>query len=150
MFLLSLSPLLSSLFVSYANRTTSLRSASSTLSLESDKWKTFQKSITALREENEKLRSENRDIVLKLEAAQASQHGFRLHISSLEQVKAARQSEIDYLRKELVESKDLYERVIRDCNAEKAAHQTRSSGIEVGLRFHQSSELIVLIEKSCE
>lgn len=132
MFLLSLSPLLSSLFVSYANRAASHESTSST-PLESEEWKILQNSITTLREENEKLQSENREIFQKLEAAQASQEGSRSHISSLGQVNAAQQNEISSLRKELVESKDLYERVMKDCNAEKAAYQTRISGIEVRL-----------------
>jgi len=130
MFLLSLSPLLSSLFVSYANRAASHRSASSTPSHESEEWKAFQSTVTVFREENERLQSENREMVLKLEAAEASNEGFRSHISSLRQVNAAQQSEVNSLRKELVETKDLYERVMKDWNGEKAAYQTRISGIQ--------------------
>src|ERR1700759_2409135 len=113
MFLLSLSPLLSSLFVSYANRATSLESASSTPPAESEEWKTLQNSVTTLREENEKLQSENREMLLKLEAAQASQDGLRSHISSLREVNASQQYEANSLRKELIETKDLYERVMK-------------------------------------
>jgi chromosome segregation ATPase len=150
MFLLSLSPLLSSLFVSYANRAASHESASSTSapSPENEEWKKkLQNIVAALREENGKLRSENREVSLKLETEQASQEGFRSHISSLEQVNAAQQNENKSLRKELVEARDLYEQVMKGWNAEKAAYQTRISGVEVGFRLCQPGESIVLIGK---
>lgn len=147
--LLSLSPLLSSLLVSYANRATPHESAS-TPSPESEEWNTLRNSITALREENGRLRSENREILLKLEAAEASQGGFRSHISSLEEVNAAQRNEINSLRRGLVETKDLYERVMKDWNVEKAAYQTRISGIEVGRRLRHPRESIMLTGHSCE
>ena len=134
MFLLSLSPLLSSLFVTYANRAASLESTSASSS-ENGGWKMLRDSITALREENEKLQTENREMVSKLEVAQASQEGLRSHISSLGEINAAHQNEVNSLQKELVESKDLYERVMKDWNVEKTAYQTRISDIEVGSRL---------------
>ena len=135
MFLLSLSPLLSSLFVSYASRAASHESASSApaYSPENDEWKKkLHDSVSALREENRRLQSENREVVLKLEAVQASQEGSLSHISSLEQVNAAQQNEINSLRKELVEAKDSYEQVMKGWNVEKTAYLTRISGAEVG------------------
>ncbi|KAF9645580.1 hypothetical protein BDM02DRAFT_3119982 [Thelephora ganbajun] len=104
--LLSLSPLLSSLFVSYANRAAALESASTTPSLESEEWKVLQSDIAALREENEKLRFENHELVVKLVAAEASQ-------------KASRS-----------EAKDTYDQLIMGSNAEKTVHQVQISDHE--------------------
>ena len=148
MFLLSLSPLLSSLFVSYASRAASHEPASSAPahSPENEEWKKkLQDSVATLREENERLQSENREIVLKLEEVQTSQEGSRSHISSLEQINAARLNEISSLRKELVEAKDSYEQVMKGWNGEKAGYLTRISGYEVGFRlFFRPSESTLL------
>ncbi|KAF9642245.1 hypothetical protein BDM02DRAFT_3273540, partial [Thelephora ganbajun] len=89
--LLSLSPLLSSLFISYADRAVTLQSASVTPSPESMEWKALQSNIAALREENEKLKSENRELAVKLATAEASQEAFRSQVSSLKEVNATQQ-----------------------------------------------------------
>ncbi|KAF9645581.1 hypothetical protein BDM02DRAFT_3119983 [Thelephora ganbajun] len=130
MSLLSLSPLLSSLFVSYANRAAALESASATPSPESEEWETLQSDIAALREENEKLKSENRELAVKLAAAEASQEAFRSQVSSLKEVNTIQQDEIKSLRAELVEAKDVYDLLMTDSSAERAAHQIQISDLE--------------------
>ena len=137
MSLLSLSPLLSSLFLSYANRAASFGSSFPIPSPESEEWKTIHDNIKTLREEDSRLKSENREIILKLDAAEASREGFCSHISSLEEINAAQRVENNSLRKGFVESKDLYERAMKDWNAEKAAYQARISSLEVGLKLCQ-------------
>ena len=131
MSLLSLSPLLSSLFISYADRAAVLESASATPSPESEEWKTLQVTISALREENEKLNRETREVVGKLAAAEASQEAFRSQVLSLKEVNTTQQDDIESLRAELVEAEDQCDRLVADSNAERAAFQIRVLDLEV-------------------
>ena len=133
MSLLSLSPLLSSLFVSYANRVAALESASATPSPESEEWKALQTTVTALQEENEKLRLEAREIAEKLEVAGASQEAFRSQIASLKEVNTTQQDDIKSVRAELSEAKDKYNRLKVDSDAEKAALEVQVLDLEVRL-----------------
>jgi chromosome segregation ATPase len=135
MSLLSLSPLLSSLFVSYANRIAALEFTTATPTLESEDWKARQNNTNALREANEWPRSENHEMVLKLEAAEVLQETFRSQISSLKQACTTQQDEIKALRRELLEGKDAYDRLVKNLNAEKAAHKVWISDLEVGSRL---------------
>ena len=86
MALLSSSPLLASLFVSYANQAAALESASVTPSPKSEEWKALRNTTVALREEVRKLKSENIEIVEGSKASVDSQEAFRSQISSLKQV----------------------------------------------------------------
>ena len=135
MALLSSSPLLSSLFVSYANRAAALESASSTPSPESEEWKTLQTTIAELREENGELKSENFGVTGKLEAAVASQEAFRSQVLSLKEINTTQQDDIKSLRAELTEAEDNYDRFMVDSNTEKASLQVQVSDLEVGARF---------------
>jgi len=129
MSLLSLSPLLSSLFISYANRVAALESASAAPSPESEEWKTLQTTITTLREENERLESEAREMAGKLEAAEASQEAFRSQVLSLKEANTAQQDDVKSLRAELSEAEDKYTQL----SVEKAALQIRAMNLEVRL-----------------
>jgi len=129
--LLSLSPLLSSLFVSYANRAAALESTSATPSPDCDEWKSLQFAVAALQEENERLKSESLKMAGKLEAATASQEAFRSQVSSLKGVNIAQQEDIELLREELVEAKDKYDRLIVASNAEREALQIQVLDLEV-------------------
>ena len=131
--LLSLSPLLSSLFISYANRAAVLELASATPSPESEEWKTLQTTIAILREENENLKSENREMAEKLEAVEASQEAFRSQVSSLKEVNTTQQTDIKSLWAELFEAGDKYDLLMEDSNAEKSALQAQVSDLEVRL-----------------
>ena len=125
--LLSLSPLLSSLFISYANR-----AASSTPSPESEEWNALQTTITALQEENEKLKSDNLEVTEKLEVAAASREAFRSQVSSLREVNVTQQDDIESLRAELAEAEDKHDRFVVDSDAERAALQIQVFDLEVG------------------
>jgi len=149
MSLLSLSPLLSSLFVSYANRAAALESASATPSPESEDWKALQTTIVILQEENEKLKSTNREMMGKLAAAEASQEAFCSQVSSLKEVCTTQQDDIKSLQEELVEARGKYDRLVVDSNAEKAALQIRVLDLEVSLRFCLVGESIILIDTPC-
>ena len=133
MSLLSLSPLLSSLFISYADRAAALESASATPSPESKEWKTLQATIVTLQEENEKLKSENHEMARELRAVEASQGAFCSQVSSLKEVNTTQQDDIRSLRADLAEAKDKYNRLVVDSNAEKAALQVQVLDLEVGL-----------------
>lgn len=130
MSLLSLSPLLSSLFITYANEVAALEPGSIAPSPESEEWKALQNFVAVLREENEQLKSENRDVVLKLEAAEASQEAFRSQILSLKEANTAQQDEIKSLWRELLEVKSQYDQLTTDSTAEKTAHKIRISDLE--------------------
>jgi len=130
MSLLSLSPLLSSLFISYANRAAALESAAATPSPESEEWKGLQTVITTLREENEKLKLENHEVAGKLESAEASQEAFRSQVTNLKEVNTTQQDDIKVLRAELVEAKGHHDRLIVDSNAERAALQIQVLDLE--------------------
>lgn len=131
MSLLSLSPLLSSLFISYATRVAALESASAAPSPESEEWKVLQTTITTLREENERLESEIREIAGKLEVAEASQEAFRSQVLSLKGVNATQQEDIDSLRAELSEVKDDYSRLVDDSLGERGDLQGMVLDLEV-------------------
>jgi len=118
MSLLSLSPLLSSLFLSYANRAATLESASTTPSPISEEWKTLQATVTALREENEKLKLETREMANKLKAAEASQEAFRSQVSNLNGVNATQREDIESLRAECSKIQDEHDRLMVDSNAQ--------------------------------
>ena len=124
MSLLSLSPLFSGLFVSYADRVAALESASATISPESEERKIFQATIAALQKENEKVKSE---------AAEASQEALRSQVSYLKEVNMTQQDSIKSLRAELVEARDRHDRLMVDSNAEMAALQIRALDLEVNL-----------------
>jgi len=103
MSLLSLSPLLSNLFISYAKRAAALESVSVTPSPESEEWKVLQTdTIAILQEENEKLRSTNREVTEKLAAAEASQEAFRSQVSFLKGVYTTQHDDIKSLRELVV------------------------------------------------
>lgn len=129
--LLSSSPLLASLFVSYANQAAAL--GSDTPSTESEEWKVLEDTISRLQEEVDKLKPENAEMKGKLEAAAASQEAFRSQISALKDVNATQQDDIKSLREELLEAKSKYDRLLVDSNAEKAALEARVSDAEVNL-----------------
>ena len=131
MSLLSLSPLLSSLFISYSNRVAALESASTTPSPESEEWRTLQTTVTTLREENERLESEVREMGEKLEAAEASQEAFRSQTLSLKEANTVQRDDIGSLLAELSAAKDKYNQLMVDSNAEKAALQIQVMDLEV-------------------
>ena len=131
MSLLSLSPLLSSLFISYADRATALESALATPSPESEEWKVLQATVTALREENEKLKLEAREMAGKLEAAEATHGAFRSQVSNLKQVNTIQQDDIASLRAESSEARSKYDRLVVDSSAQVTALQTQVSDLEV-------------------
>ena len=123
--------MLSSLFISYANRAAALESVSTTPSPESEEWKTLQSTITTLREENDKLKSENCEMGEKLKAVEASQEAFRSQISSLKEGNTTQQSDIKSLWAELFEAGDKYDRLLEDSNAEKSTLQAQVLDLEV-------------------
>ena len=129
--LLSTSPLLTGLFVSYVNQVAALESASATPSPESEEWKTLQYTIVTLQKEIEKLESVNLEVMGGLEAAEASREAFRSHVSSLKEVNTTQENDIKILRAELAEAKENYDRLLVDSNAEKAALQIRVLDLEV-------------------
>jgi len=133
MSLLTLSPLLSSLLISYANRAAALESASATPSPDSEEWRALQATVAALREENEKLKLETRDMAGKLEAAEGSQEAFRSQVSNLKEVNTTQQDDIASLRAESSEVKNKYDRLTVDSNTQLAALRVQVSDLEVGL-----------------
>jgi len=135
MSLLSLSPLLSSLFVSYANRVVALESASSTPSPESEEWRTFQTTIATLREENSKFESENCEMATKLEVAIASQEAFRTQVAALKEDVEVQQDRYWVLAERCSESNDKYNQLVVESNAEKTAFQAQVLDLEVSSRI---------------
>jgi len=130
--LLSLSPLLSSLFISYATRAGSAGSTPSTYSPspESDEWKSLQDTVTILREENEKLKSEIREIAGKLEVGEAFQEVLRSQVSSLKDLNVNREEDVKSLQTQVSEAQQKYDRLAEDSNAEKAALKVQVSDLE--------------------
>lgn len=126
--------MLSSLFVSYVNRAAALESTTAAPSPDSEDWKNLRAKITPVREENEKLKSENREVVRKLEAAIASQEALRSQVLSLMEVNTTQHDDIKSLRAELIEAKDKYHRFMVDSNAASAGLQVRILDLEVGTR----------------
>jgi predicted RNase H-like nuclease (RuvC/YqgF family) len=133
--LLSLSPLLSSLFVSYAGRAASAGSTPTTSSPspESDEWRSLRDTVAVLREENEKLKSEIREIAGKLEVAEAFQEILRSQVLSLKDLNTNREEEVKSLQEQVSEAQQKYDRLAEDSNAEKAALKVQVSDLEVGL-----------------
>lgn len=129
--LLSLSPLLASLFISYANRAATLESASATPSSDSEEWKALHATITVLQEENEKLKSETQEMAGKLKTAEASHEAFRSQVSYLKEVNTSQQDDIKSLQAELVETNDWHDKLMADSSAERAALQIQVSDLEV-------------------
>ena len=136
MALLSSSPLLASLFVSYANQAATLESAFATPSPESKEWKVLQNTVVMLQEEIKDLQSENLGATEGLKAAEASQEAFRSQVSSLKEVNVAQQDDIKSLRAELAEAREKYDRLVVDSNADKAALQDQVTVLEVCLNSH--------------
>ena len=143
MSLLSSSPLLASLFVSYANQAAVL--GSDTPSTESEEWKALEDTISRLQEEVDKLTPENGEMKGKLEAAAASQEAFRSQITALKEVNTTQQDDIKSLREELLEAKSKYDKLVIDSNAEKVVLQDRVLDLEVRLRFPSMGGCAVLI-----
>jgi len=135
MSLLSLSPLLSSLFISYANRIAAFESASATPSPGSDDWKALQDTVAVLREKNKKLESENRDMAGKLETAESSQEAFRTLAAALKKDAEIQQDDLRRLTQQCVEGRDRYNRLVAESNAEKAAFQAQILDLEVSTRI---------------
>ena len=133
MSLLSSSPLLASLFVSYANQVATLESAAATPSPESEEWKALQDTITTLQEEVERLKSENGEMTKGMQSAEASQEAFHSQVLSLKEVNTSQLDEIDSLRAELIEAKEKYARLTAESNTEKATLQTQVLDLEVRL-----------------
>lgn len=134
MSLLSMSPLLSSLFISYAARAAVIGSCTTSPPPESGEWKSLQDTIAALQEENEKLKSEIHHMAGKLETAETSREVFHSQISSLKEVNATQEEDIRSLRAQVSEAKHNYDRLVEDSNAEKAALRVQISDLEVGLQ----------------
>ena len=147
MALLSSSPLLASLFVSYANKAAVLES--DTPSTESEEWKTLENTISGLQEEVDKLKPENLEMMGKLEAAAASQEAFRSQISGLKEVNTTQQDDIKSLREELLKAQNQYDRLLADSNAEKATLQARILDIEVRLGSRLLNRWIALTVALC-
>jgi len=127
MSLLSLSPLLASLFLSYANR------AAATPSPENEERKALRETIIMLLEENQRLKSETREMVRKLRAIEVSQEAFRSRVSSPKEANTTQQGNINSLREELVEIEDEYDRFMVDSNADKAALRVQVLELDVRL-----------------
>ena len=133
MALLSSSPLLASLFVSYANKAAAFDSASATPSPEAEECKALQDTVAALQEEVEKLKSENFEMAEGLEAAEASLEAFRSQVSSLKDVNTSQEGDIKSLWEELVETKEKYDRLAVDSDAERTTLQDLVLDLEVRL-----------------
>jgi len=130
MSLLSLSPLLSSLFISYANRTAALELASATPSPESEDRKALQATVTALREKNDKLESENRDMAGKLEAAASSQEAFRALVAALKEDVEDQQNNFRNLKEQYAEGNHRYNRLVEESTVERAAFRAQVLDLE--------------------
>jgi len=139
MSLLDLSPLLADLFLSYANRAAALEPEPATSSPESEERKALREIITALLEENQKLKSETRGMVRKLRATEVSKEVLRSRTSSLKEANTSQLDDISSLRGELVQVEDEYDRFMADSGAERAALRVEVLDLEVRL----SSSLVV-------
>ena len=131
MALLSSSPLLASLFVSYASKAATLECV--TPSTETEERKALENTISTLQGEIDKLRPENVKMTEGLEAATASLEAFRSQVISLKEVNVAQQQDINSLRAELLEYKDKHSRLVEDSKAEKDALRVTISDLEVRL-----------------
>lgn len=129
MTLLSSSPLLASLFISYANQAAAFES--STPPTESEEWKALENTVSRLQEEIDKLRPENIEMRERLAAAGASLEAFRSQVASLKEVNVAQQLDIKSLQTELLEFKDKYDRLAENSTAERDALQSAVSDFMV-------------------
>lgn len=93
-----------------------------------------------MREENEKLKSEHREIAGKLEVAEIYQEASHSQVSHLKGVNVTQRNDIKSLRAELFEAKVKYDQLVADSNAQKAALRAHVSDLEVSLE----SRLIVV------
>jgi FtsZ-binding cell division protein ZapB len=134
MTLLSSSPLLASLFVSYANQAAALEA--STPSTKSGEWKILENTVTRLQNEIDILKPENLEMTERLTAAAASLEAFCSQVSSLKEANAAQQLDIGSLRAELLEFKDKYNRLVENLNAERDALQSIVSDLKVSLALY--------------
>ena len=132
--LLSSSPLLASLFVSYANQAAALDSATATPTSESDEWKALENTIATLQEEVDRLKPENVEMTKSLEAAAASQEAFRSQVTALKEVNTTQLGDIKTLRAELFEAKRTHKQLLVDSDLERESLQTQISELEVSLR----------------
>lgn len=129
MTLLSSSPLLASLFVSYANQAAVLESSSP--STESKEWKALESAVSRLQDEISKLKPENLEMTARLAAAAASLEAFRSQVSSLKEVNVAQKHDISSLRAELFKSQDKYNRLVENSNTERGLLHHAISDLEV-------------------
>lgn len=145
MTLLSSSPLLASLFVSYADKAAAFESA--TPSTESEEWKALEDTISKLQEEINQLKPENLEMAERLRAAAASQEAFRSQVSALKEVDMAQHNDIKSLRAELLEAKGKCDQLLMDSNADRGALQVRILDLEVypKLRLTGGSTVLMII-----
>jgi chromosome segregation ATPase len=127
--LLSSSPLLSSLFVSYANQAAATQSA--TPSTEAEEWKALEHTISTLQEDIDKLKPENLKMTKNLEVATASLDAFRSQVASLKEVISQQQRDLDSLRADQSESKVKCNRLVKDLNAERDNFQSTMTDFAV-------------------
>ena len=132
--LLSSSPLLSGLFVSYANRAAALRS--SVLSTENEGRKALESVVSRLREEIDELKLEKLEMAERLAVTMASIEAFRSQVTSLKEVRVAQQRDVDSLQAELFEFEGRYNQLAESSNAEREALRTMVSDLEV--RWHRA------------
>ena len=133
MALLSSSPLLASLFVSYANQAAVLEPAPVAPSPKSEERKGLQDTIATLQEEIKRLKSDDLEMEEGLEAAEASLEAFRSQVSSLKEINMSQENDIKSLRADLTETKEKYGRLMVDSNAEKTTLRNLVSDLEVCL-----------------
>ena len=136
--LLSSSPLLASLFVSYANQAAAFETT--TPSTETEEWKALEKMISTLQEELDKLKPENLKMTESLETATASLEAFRSQVASLKETNAQQKQVIDSLRADLFESRLEYTLLVEDSSAERDTLRSTISDLEVRL----TSYLIIM------
>ena len=129
MALLSSSPLLASLFITYANQAAGFES--STPPTESEEWKALKNTVSRLQEEVDKLRPENLEMTERLTVAAASLEAFRSQVTSLKGMNTAQQLEFNSLQAELSEFKVKYNRLVENSTAERDALQNTVSDLKV-------------------
>ncbi|KAF9781848.1 hypothetical protein BJ322DRAFT_249511 [Thelephora terrestris] len=127
--LLSSSPLLSSLFVSYANQAAATQSA--TPSTEAEERKALEHTISTLQEDIDKLKPENLKMTKNLEVATASLDAFRSQVASLKEVISQQQRDLDSLRADQSESKEKCKQLVKDLNVERDNFQSTTSDFAV-------------------
>jgi small-conductance mechanosensitive channel len=119
MLLLSSSPMLAALLLSYSSRT------------ETEKRIAFRETIIKSLEENQRLKSEAVGMARRFRAAAAAQKTVRSQLSSLKGVSMVQQDAIASLREQLDQVEDRYDRLMVGSNAEKAALHVQILDLEV-------------------